>query len=373
MIVSKFGGSSVRDAKAIWECVDVVEEREDYGLVIISATYNTTNELEKIFDYYILGDITEAKRLWNSVFLRHKKIAEQLGECFCRSTNEDVLNRLIDLDNQFKIILKTNDKRECIRDIMLSYGERMSSWLFFNALKERLKNKRKVSLIFAPEYIKTNNKFCRAIPNIEETTKKTLELRPLIDSGELLVTQGFIGSTMDMSITTLGREGSDYSATIFGAALGAKCIDIWTDVDGIYNADPNFIEHATRFQELSFFDASLMASHGAKVLFDKTLGPLKGLNIPLRVGKTSSPQLGNTTIIEQSQFSYDLLGLTFKELERGGLLTFLGRDVSKLTINEKEVESGNLFRSFKIENKSWRETCQNYYDKFFNSISHRRV
>jgi aspartate kinase len=361
VIVSKFGGSSVKDASSMLSCVDVVETTGKCGLVIISATYNTTNDLEKIYEFLSHGEKTEAKALWNKVFDRHIQIAKDL---FIFET-EGVEEYLNNLNTAFGAILVSESFPHESRDKVLSFGERLSSWLFFHALNKRLGDKREVKFLFAPDIILTDSNFGLAKPDMDKVNFKAQELKEFIASGGLYVTQGFLGSDSSGKITTLGREGSDYSATLFGGALKAEEVHIWTDVSGIYSVDPNVVKDPVRLEELSFDDASIMAKAGAKVLFPKTLEPLRGLNIPVKVGKTKEPNSGHTIIKENTERSYPLLGLTFKERGNGLVITLVGSMVYDLEMEISEIDRGDNFRSFFVNSSDKEETLNLWYRKYF--------
>lgn len=362
MIVSKFGGSSVKDAPSMLSCVDVVETTGKCGLVIISATYNTTNDLEKIYELLTHGDQPGAKGLWKKVYERHIQIAKDLNVF----GNQGVEDYLTNLNTAFSAVLILDSFPIESRDKVLSFGERLSSWLFFHALKERLGDKREIEFLFAPDIISTDNNFGLARPDLDKMKSNAQGLSRFIESGGLYVTQGFLGSDSAGNITTLGREGSDYSATLFGSALKAEEVHIWTDVSGIFSVDPNVVKDPVRLEELSFDDASVMAKAGAKVLFPKTLEPLRGMGIPVKVGKTKDPLAGHTLIKESTDRSYPLLGLTFKERGNGIVITIVGSMVYDLDMEISEIDRGDNFRSFFVNSSDREETLNLWYRKYFS-------
>lgn len=361
MIVSKFGGSSVKDAASMWKCVDVVEATGKSGLVIISATYNTTNDLEKIYEVLANGNSAEAKTLWEKVYSRHVQIAKDLNVY----ESEGVEEYLSNLNTAFGAILVSSSLPPETRDKVLSFGERLSSWLFFHGLKQRLGHKREIEFLFAPDIISTDSNFGLAKPDFDKIKYNSQKLSEFIKSGGLYVTQGFLGADPDGRITTLGREGSDYSATLFGGALGADEVHIWTDVAGIYSVDPNVVPDPVRLEELSFDDASVLAKAGAKVLFPKTLEPLRGLAIPVKVGKTKDPDAGCTWVKEVTDRTYPLLGITFKERGNGLVITLVGNMVYDLDMEVSEIDRGDNFRSFFVNSSDKDETLNLWYRKYF--------
>lgn len=292
LIVCKFGGSSVRDASAMRRCSRILEKYTDIKLVIISATYNTTNELEE-FAGLSLKDISEALSFMSKTWKRHRDLAVEL-EC------SPVCFQMIDeLEAEAKgLAEKMNfvghyDKE--IMDQIYSLGERLSSAIFSDYLNQSFSEK--VSYFDVRSVLHTDESFGRAKPEISKI-KSSVEktLKPVLLDSRIVVTQGFVGSSPDGKTTTLGREGSDYSAALLGEALGASLIQIWTDVPGIATADPRKISNAKFIEELTFEEASVLARNGAKVLFPETLEPAKRIDCPVYVGSSLEPDIKGTLI-----------------------------------------------------------------------------
>lgn len=363
MIVAKFGGSSVRDASSMLNCVEVVEGTPNCGVVIISATYNTTNDLERLFDLIHGGLEIEGKSLWREILQRHLNIAEELN----LDLSKDISERFDELHEEVLKLFHVSHLGPKERDQLLSVGERLSSWLFYKALLKRFENRREIQFLYAPEVLKTNSNFGLASPNFEIIQQRIQGSMNFLEDGGLLVTQGFIGSDEFGDITTLGREGSDYTATLMGGALSAKEVHIWTDVAGIYNADPNVVPDAQRIETLSFDEASLMAKAGAKVLFPKTLEPIRGKGTVVKVGMTKDPSAGYTLIREGSSSHIPLLGITVKERSNGIILTIIGEGVFELDVEVSEIDRGENFRSFFLSSTDTSETVNLWYKKYFNS------
>jgi aspartate kinase len=363
MIVAKFGGSSVKDAEAMRACVNVVKSTPDLGVVIISATYNSTNELEKIYLSLSEGDKNAAESQWQEIEKRHHNMAKELGD-FCVAP----IQALMDSFN-FKLkelfTLKSFDAHH--RDLILSFGENMSSLLFQLTLKEEFKGEREVYLVPATSFLKTNSNFGLAAPK-PESIKLYCEglFREGLNNGHLFVTQGFIGSDGQDQVTTLGREGSDYSATLVASALNASEVHIWTDVDGVYSADPNIIKDAKKLEELTYDEATAFASAGAKVLFSKTLAPLISADIPLRVGKTKDPTASGTWIRSNVSRPKDLIGVTAKERSDGLILTLVGNGVYDLDIEHSEIDRGDIFRSFYHQGGDCEDILKLWYERYFS-------
>lgn len=362
MIVAKFGGSSVKDAKAMLACVEVVKKTPDLGVVIISATYDTTNQLERLFTYLNSKDYQEAEKLWASIIERHRAIAKDLGS-FCEKPLEVLFDSLT---FKFKELVNKESLDLSHRDLMLSFGEQLSSLLFQLTLKEHFRGDRDVFLVPATAFLKTDSSFGLAKPK-PESIKIYAEglFRKGLEKGDLFVTQGFIGANEKEQTTTLGREGSDYSATLLAQALEASEVHIWTDVDGIYTTDPNIVKEAKALREITYDQATSLATAGAKVLFPKTLAPLKGLGIPLKVGKTSFPQGEGTWIRDKVTIEYPLLGITVKERSDELIITLVGDKVYDIDMDQSEIDRGDIFRSFFQAGGDPQETLRLWYRRYF--------
>ncbi len=360
MIVAKFGGSSVKDDQALLDCVSIVEKTPDLRLVVISATFNTTNELEQIFKSLQEGDTISAKGLWDNIVSRHSTMANQLGPYVSKSF-EDLAR---DLREEAFSLFELNAFGYEHRDHILSFGERISSALFFWSLEDRFPQM-KVQLFDITKVMKTDSSFGLAKPN-RLKIKELTDLHIKAESFDgLFITQGFIGIDDAGMRTTLGREGSDYTATLMAEALGAKEVHIWTDVDGIYSTDPKVVPNAYRLDSLSYDEATLLAKAGAKVLFPKTLQPLVAEGIPLKVGKASQPEAGGTWIAKGGECSKGLIGITLKERTDGVIITLVGKEVDKLEIELSEIDRGECYRSFFHQEKNNHEVLNLWYQKYF--------
>ena len=186
-----------------------------------------------------------------------------------------------------------------LTDELISHGEMMSSQIFIEILREQNASGTWVDV---RTIVATNNHFGKAAPNDEQTQSNSGSiLKPLIDRGELVITQGFIGREPSGKTTTLGRGGSDYSAALLAEVLNAKDVLIWTDVAGIYTTDPRIVPTAQRIDTMSFAEAAEMATFGAKVLHPATLLPAVRSNIPVYVGSSKAPEAGGTWVTRDPQ------------------------------------------------------------------------
>lgn len=291
--VYKFGGSSVRDAEAIERCCRlVVKNSPSVYAVVVSATYNTTNQLEALF--HCIGQATEKEfedglsRIVDKhlLILKELKLSEQknlfLG--FLSPLLEDIKRRF-----------KSRDLSASSLDLFYSLGELMSSWIFHAKLAVMLDS---CVWVDAREWLITDSNYNQASPELKQIFETAQELKKYTFG--CWVTQGFIGSSKQSRVTTLGREGSDYSATLLGQALEVNEVVIWTDVDGVYSADPRLVKEAQKISHLSYDQAELLAESGAKVLYSRTLSPAKRSGFHVRVADSKS-EYKNGTIIQDKE------------------------------------------------------------------------
>jgi aspartate kinase len=299
LVVSKFGGSSVADACAFKRCAKIINDSEDQHFVVVSATYDTTNQLEKLAQIS-LDSIEKANDFLLIIIKRHQgisidlNISEEVSSVF-KSLESEAKSYIQNIHNTCEISLKQ-------MDALYSIGERLSSSIMSMYLD--------AEYIDATKILRTDDYFGAANPmsNISKALAEEV-LIPLIKNKKTIVTQGFIASTIEGHITTLGREGSDYSASLFGELIKADQINIWTDVPGIFSCDPKKAEGVKRIPELSYSMATKFASLGAKVLFPRTLAPARRANIKVFVGSSLSPEKGGTFIGHKEATSPSFLGI----------------------------------------------------------------
>ena len=336
-IVSKFGGSSVKNAEAILRCSKIIENNPDIKVVVISATQNTTNQLEWVAQAAQAGDRARLEEVTQELIKKHKDIAFELF------TSIDVLNLLDELFNELnslgeKIFIEKEYSAQTM-DHLYSIGERMSSLLVSDLLRLRLPEKN-IHFIDARKIIKTSSDFKKAEPQIDLIAKNTnLEIMPLLNNSKsLFVTQGFIGSDLLGNTTTLGREGSDYSAALFGEAIGASLVQIWTDVPGVASTDPRIVSNVKYIPHLSYDEATAMATLGAKVLFPTTLLPAKRKNIPVFVGSSLEPVKQGTIVDHNQDLVFSLKGVSLLKKESDYILSFIGTQLDQKVDLVKIVE-----------------------------------
>ena len=300
VIVSKFGGTSMGDAQAMRSSASIAANNKT-RLTVVSATSGTTNQLLEIIDSSIKGDIVTAMEIVDKIKLRHLELAAEFRlDDKALTILNTTIEELRSLSRGMYYLKESSPKA---KDRLQSIGERLSSLIFTKALELELQ-KRDPNLICktldARDYIETDTNFTKSRPITERILKKCDPLKiNFTQSPEVYyVTQGFIGRNEFGDTTTLGRGGSDYSASIFGEALGADLIQIWTDVAGIATTDPRICDTAKIIPELSFKEAAEMATFGAKILHPTTVIPAKRASIPVFVGSTFEPESPGTIIKE---------------------------------------------------------------------------
>jgi aspartate kinase len=300
MIVMKFGGTSVEDATAIRRLVSIVRRQSHRRpVVVISAMGRTTDGLLECARAAAAGDMRSAQSRLDEIAAHHFKTADQLApQQEVESLRDALGKRFIAASSTLEEIGRTGRLTPRLSDVVSSNGELLSSLIVAAAL--RADGIKGVWVDVRP-MMRTNDDFTRAAPQFEIANPKLKEgfIAALADGGAP-VTQGFIGSTADGVTTTIGRGGSDYSASIIGAALDAEEIQIWTDVDGIMTTDPRIAPEAAKVKVISLAEASELAYFGAKVLHPSTLLPAMARNIPARVCNSRRPEAAGTSIVSSA-------------------------------------------------------------------------
>lgn len=297
----KFGGTSVQDAEAFARVAAIVTgERENSPVVVTSAMAKVTDALLNAFETAKRGEVENAILSLEPHFERHKKISREL--------TSDAQQKFFQIELDFAekelsdLLMRVTRRSlplSMLKDAIVSYGEQLSSRLLAEVCKAKGLNAHQMD---SRRLIVTDDEYGSAAPIWDETEKLVkLELQPLIEAGEIPVMGGFIAASRGGETTTLGRGGSDYSAAIVGAALGAREIQIWTDVTGVLTSDPRICPEARTLKTLSYEEAAELAYFGAKVLHPKTIQPAVDLQIPVRVCNSHQPEERGTMILPQAQ------------------------------------------------------------------------
>ncbi len=338
-IVSKFGGSSMKDVAAMRRSAEIIK-REESHLIIVSATHGTTNQLLEISQSSPHSDWKSIRKKIGKIKEKHLNMAKDI------EAKEECLNDLNTLFNELVTLAKgINLLKDCslkAYDSLLALGERLSSRLFTECLSQAWPEKN-ISCFDARQVIITDQHFTKARPLKSELKRKCLS--HLVDAKyghRVFVTQGFIGSTQEGVTTTLGRGGSDFSAALFAWGTEASVLQIWTDVAGIASTDPRVCSSARPISEITFSEASELANFGAKVLHPETLAPAMEANIPVFVGSSYEPDLKGTWINRTTESKPLVRALAIRKNQT--LLTLK---------NPKMLQTyGFLFDIFKIFNDS---------------------
>ena len=298
LIVMKFGGTSVGSAERIAQAADlaVKSAREGHQVVVVtSAMSGVTNKLIAAAQNAVGGQYH--KTVSDDLHEPHRQAVHLLmpSEAARRREALELLRQRIErFETLCKGLTMVRELTPRTMDAISGLGEILCAPILAGAIAERGVASRSIE---ATELIVTDDQFGQAEPLMDETRRQTREkLLPLLERGEIPVVTGFIAATKDGVQTTLGRGGSDYSASIIGAAMDADEVWIWTDVNGVMTANPNEVPEARTMREISYSEASELAYYGAKVLHHKTILPAFKQNIPVRILNSFNPENAGTRV-----------------------------------------------------------------------------
>ena len=288
MRIFKFGGASIKDAEAVRNIFDLLKiTGHSDVLLVVSAMGKTTNAIEEIINNYfeksagLKASIQEVKKYHNQILL-------DLFE----DEKHPVFSGLKKLFDEMELFLQNNKSPNYnyVYDQLIGYGELLSTTILTNFFTFKGIDS---NWLDVRQYIKTNSSFREAEVDWELTQKNISKIKV---KATLNITQGFLGSDENNFTTSLGREGSDYTAAIFGYCLNADSVTIWKDVPGVMNADPRHFENAILLEDISYREAIELAFYGATVIHPKTLQPLQRKEIPLFVKSFLNPTLPGTKV-----------------------------------------------------------------------------
>lgn len=341
MQVFKFGGASICHAEGVKNVTQIIDRYKDQELlIVVSAMGNTTNTLEALAKAYFQGKKEEMWTHYQSIRNFHEQLLHQLFEDESHAIYDDVNNFFVEID--WIIEEEPQDTYDYLYDQIVSIGELLSSRIVEAYLRSQ-----KISSVWidARNYIHTDNNYQEGKVDWEKTEQRICEGLPTLLQEHVLVTQGFIGSTSENFTTTLGREGSDYSAAIFASCLGAAQLTIWKDVPGVLNADPKWFDSTELIPELSYLDAIELTYYGATVIHPKTIKPLQNKGIPLHV--RSFVDLKNQgTFIRTNKQSLPVPSFIFKVNQV--LISILPKDFSFI-VEDNFSQIFNLFAKYKLK------------------------
>jgi len=364
--VFKFGGALMRDAEGIRKVSNIIEEYSCEPLVIVvSALGKTTNALEKLLNMALKDKSSDKTK---NVFFKLKQYHLSIINELCPDNPDNI--KLDDLFIELWDALNGDYQNNYFAyDQIVSFGERLSSFIVYNYLKAK---ELAVKTVDATEIIVTNSNFTDAAVNWQMTTK-TIEAKvvPSIESGLIVITQGFIASDDSGYFTTLGREGSDFTAAIIANIIHANELTIWKDVPGLMNADPKRFPDTFKLKNISYHEAIELAFYGASVIHPKTIQPLKEKGIPLFVRSFYNPQSSPSVISADSSADEKehkiilkdnqvLLSITSKNLDfiSEENLTIIFKALSKHKIHVNLMQNSAV--SFSV--------CFNYNEDKLNSL-----
>lgn len=302
-IVVKFGGTSIQDAERMRQVFSLLPE-QGKCLLVMSAMAGVTNQLEEFIKQVCSDNKNQAEALLTNMEARFT--SETTNLLFHH--NDKIFNAYKEINHRFNKLRKfldaginsLADKAE-----ILSFGEYFSTYLFTEFARTKRKN---IFHYQSPDFIFLNED---NEPDIDDITRRLMPVIESLPGDSLLIMEGFICSDANGMPATLGRGGSDYSAALYGAAIGAKEIQIWTDIDGLHQNDPRYVEGTKPVQKLSYNEAAELAYFGAKVLHPRTALPAKEAGIPIRILNTMQP-LASGTLITSENYAHGIKAVAAK-------------------------------------------------------------
>jgi len=287
MKVLKFGGTSVGSSESIKNVKNIINSVSGRKLIVLSAMSGVTNELLKITEYFKSGNLADAGYVVKNLKIKHEDLVDALF-----SEKEENLKLKFHLSNLFdglNGIIEGGFSEDSEAKIM-TFGETVLTYIFSGFLQASgIKN----SLLDAKKFMQVSN---LENPDTEKVGRLFQQNIKGMEENEIYITQGFVRIDEFNRINTLKRGGSDYTATILGAAVYAEEIQIWTDIDGFHNNDPRYVEDTHRLSHLTFEEAAELAYFGAKILHPQTVSPVIDKNIPIYIKNTFTPEAPGTKI-----------------------------------------------------------------------------
>ncbi|MCM5528253.1 aspartate kinase [Parasegetibacter sp. NRK P23] len=297
MRVFKFGGASVSTVERIRQVGEIVREQSGSPLlIVVSAMGKTTNALEKVAEAFYAGKKEEALQLFEAVKQSHLTMAKYLLVKESIAADQELLNFFTEVE--WLLHDKPVREYDYYYDQIVCTGELLSTCIVSHYFREEgIPN----TWFDVRDILRTDEHFREANIDFDFTAQQTeTRIKPALSGNGIVLTQGFIGATQDNESTTLGREGSDYTAAVFANLLDAESVTIWKDVEGVMNADPKQFPDATVMPELNYREVIEMAYYGAQVIHPKTIKPIENKGIPLYVKSFIDPSLPGTCIRKQA-------------------------------------------------------------------------
>ena len=295
MRVYKFGGASVKNARGVRNLLEIVKlaaADSDKLIVVVSAMGKTTNALERVAEAVMNHNKKTAVDELNEIRDYHYQIISELfpcGHAFLQQKVEQLLQEILNLINEN---IDKQPDADFLYDQIVSVGELISTRIVSYALdRNGLTN----TYVCMPQILLTDDNYREAIPDMQQSKQRLSDFLAR-HPADIYVAQGFIGGTINGYRTTLGREGSDYTAALLANLTDANSVTIWKDVDGVLNADPRLVKNTVLLPQLNYYEAVELAYSGAQIIHPKTIRPLENKGIPLFVKPFESPLSNGTTI-----------------------------------------------------------------------------
>lgn len=338
MLVFKFGGASIKDAESLRHLKKILGSYDDNIIVVVSAMGKMTNELEKLVDAYYSNQSTDSQL--NLIKEFHFQI---INELFPERDHDIYIN----IETIFKNLKSTiNNQHSTIFDFLydqvVSVGEILSTTIISEYLNSE---KAECKLVDVRNCLKTDQKYREANVNWELTESLCKQYFTFKETSKY-ITQGFISGASDGSTTTLGREGSDYTAAIFANILSAEEVIFWKNVPGILNADPEWFENTKKLDNISYWEAIQLSYYGAKIIHPKTIKPLENKHIPLYIKSFINPENPGTLINKNSDNDDLIPSFIFKMNQT--LISISPRDFSFI-MEDKLSEIFGIFADLGIK------------------------
>ncbi len=326
IFVEKFGGASVNSAKAIKNVEKILLLERKKRVVVISAMGKTTNKLENIVNKWFNDRVFFVEQ-YEELLEYHIGIINDLFEnTKAREEITHIIKEIFE-DLKQKIQIIPSSDYNFLYDSIVSYGEKVSTTIVSYYLNQiGIDN----TLLFSYQIIKTDNNYRDANVMWQDTQNMVEEkLLPLLEKQDLVITQGFVGGTKENLATTLGREGSDYSAAILSHCLQAKSMTVWKDVSGLLNADPKRVEKTVQIVSMPYTEAVELSYYGASIIHPKTIKPLENKKIPLYIKSFLNPMEKGTVICQSESVKPIVPNYIFKDNQI--LLSIMPKDLSFAT------------------------------------------
>jgi len=367
MKIYKFGGASVMDSEGVKNLVRIIESENTNSIsIVVSAMGKTTKALGKVAESYLQKSI-ETKDAIDNIFQFHRSICFNLFE----NKSHKIFQKINNLERELHNFIDINKshKKAFVYDQIVPFGEMLSSTIISEFMKTAgISN----LLIDARSIIKTDSNYREAKVDWKATL---INAKNIIDIDKITITQGFIGSDDNNFSTSLGLEGSDYSAAIIAYCLNAESVTVWKDVEGILNADPRYFENTTLLNQISFREAIELSYYGATVIHPKTIQPLQHKEIPLYVKNfTKSNNLGTIItkgatmepltpcyIIKKNQIFISISALDFSFIVEENMSEIFAL-ISKHKLKVNLIQNSAISFTLTIEDKF------NTIDQFLNSL-----